>query len=1015
MRLGVLRGPTRIAAFALAVGGATMPSSLFAQGGAAASGTVAGVVTDRLTRLPLQDARIAIPGTTLGALTNARGEYRIPNVPVGRVIVGVYRLGYAAVGDTVQMTAGQTVTADFRMNPSVTTLSDVVVTGTVGNQERRAQAATVSSLSAADIKKDAPISNVNEMLQSRLPGVAVSAASGTAGTSRTIRIRGASSISLSNQPLVFIDGVRYADGNTDLGINGQRTDRLNDLNPDDIESVEVVKGPAAATLYGADASTGVIQIITKKGRTGANSFQQSIRTEYGSVARNFTPPDNYGACTAALVAETSTNPLCKGQAPGTLVHDNPLLRTGAFRTGSDLALGWTGRGGGQNYGYFLSGGTDRNIGVLPNNEFERLAGRVNFNWIPNAKLTLESGASMIQSTSQLPDNDNNIYGFLGGALLGSPLTRRDDGVPSNNGWFGFNRSVDAISAIKNELVTRRSLLNVTGTYLPRTWFKNRVTVGADIVGDEATRYFPKNSGGNYAGLLNTGNNVQTRRNVQRYTVDYLADLTRTMGEAWQLNLSLGAQIIATRFDSISATGQGFTSNSSNVIGSASTSSAAGGRTDTRQVGYLGQLQAGYKDKLFVQAGARLDDFSAFGSATDPILLPKVGVSWVVSDYGFFQPLSGIVSSLRLRAAIGTTGRAPTAGASLQTLASAPSALVTGANTTVESGAVPLNPGNSDLKPEKGTEIEAGLDASFFNDRMNLEVTYFDKTSKNLLLQRPLPPSLGFRENPFVNIGEMYNRGFEVSIGGAPVRFSWFDWDSRLAFNTLDNKVVDLGGVAAFGTLTRVTQGFPLQSWVSRRIRNINDETGVVTVADTFEVVGNTLPTFEGSWSNTFTFFRNLRVTALVDTKQDFLLYNNSDFFRETQVVRSDNRLDPNKLSAHERLRRYGNPTAGQPAFLSENGTGATVDVVRDAFLQPGDFVRFRELGVNYNVPTKFLSRLRRVSSANVGVAFQNIGLWTDYEGFDPEVISNAGNQFERQDFFTLPNPRRALFRLNLTF
>jgi len=393
----------------------------------------------------------------------------------------------------------------------------------------------------------------------------------------------------------------------------------------------------------------------------------------------------------------------------------------------------------------------------------------------------------------------------------------------------------------------------------------------------------------------------------------------------------------------------------------------------------------------------------------------VGVSWVVSDYGFFQPLSGFVNSLRLRAAVGTTGRAPTAGAALTTLSSAPSTLASGTGTTVESGAIPLNPGNSDLKPEKGTELEAGFDASFFRDRMNLEVTYFDKTSKNLLLQRPLPPSLGFQQNPFVNIGEMYNRGFEVSIGGAPVRFSWFDWDSRLAFNTLDNKVVDLGGVAAFGTLNRVTQGFPLQSFVSRRIRNINDETGVVTVADTFEVMGNTLPTFEGSWSNTFTFFRNFRVTALVDTKQDFLLYNNSDFFRETQVVRSDNRLDPNKLSKHERLRRYGNPTAGQPAFLSENGTGATVDVVRDAYLQPGDFVRFRELGVNYNVPTKFLSKLRRVSSANVGVAFQNIGLWTDYEGFDPEVISNTSNQFDRQDFFTLPNPRRALLRLNLTF
>ena len=139
MRLGVIRRPARIAAFALAIGGTTVPFGLVAQGGAAASGTVAGVVTDRLTRLPLQDARIAIPGTTLGALTNARGEYRIPNVPVGRVVIGVYRLGYAALGDTVQMTPGQTVTKDFRMNPSVTTLSDVVVTGTVGNQERKAQ------------------------------------------------------------------------------------------------------------------------------------------------------------------------------------------------------------------------------------------------------------------------------------------------------------------------------------------------------------------------------------------------------------------------------------------------------------------------------------------------------------------------------------------------------------------------------------------------------------------------------------------------------------------------------------------------------------------------------------------------------------------------------------------------------------------------------------------------------------------------------------------------------------
>ena len=225
----------------------------------------------------------------------------------------------------------------------------------------------------------------------------------------------------------------------------------------------------------------------------------------------------------------------------------------------------------------------------------------------------------------------------------------------------------------------------------------------------------------------------------------------------------------------------------------------------------------------------------------------------------------------------------------------------------------------------------------------------------------------------------------------------------------------MGGVAAFGTLIRVTQGYPLQSWVSRRIRNINEQTGVVTVADTFEVMGNTLPTFEASFSNTFTIMRNLRVSALFDTKQDFLVYNNSDFFRETQLVRSANRLDPDKLSARERLRRYGNQASGQPAFLSENGTGATVDQVRDAYLQPGDFVRFRELGFNYSVPTRLLRGIKGVSAANLGLAFQNLALWSDYEGFDPEVISTAGNGFVRDDFFTLPNPKRALLRLNVTF
>jgi TonB-linked SusC/RagA family outer membrane protein len=980
-------------------------------GAQASGGTVTGTIIDRATRQPVVDARVVLPGTALETQSNARGEYRIPNVPPGRVQVGVFRIGYKAASDTVRVAAGATATLDFTLTQSVTTLSDIVVTGTAGNQERRAQSAAVASVSAADIKKDAAITNVGEMLTARVPGISVNSNSGTAGTAQNIRIRGASSISLSNEPLVFIDGVLTTTSRTSF-VNGQQTSHLNDINPDDIESIEVVKGPAAATLYGADASAGVIQIITKKGRAGSNSFTQTLRAEGGPVKNDWTPPDNYGACTAALVAANSTNPLCRGQAVGTLVHDNPLMRYGAFRTGAAVLLGWSGRGGGQNYGYFLSAGADRNMGTLPNNDFQRESFRSNFNFIPTPKITIDAGFNVLRSLSQLPDNDNNIYGFLGGALLGSPLSRTDDGS-GNDGWYAANRHVDAISAITNTVDTRRTIANASATWLPWSWFKNRITIGGDLNNDETTRYFPKNSTGWYAAALNVGQNSQGRIGTQRLTFDYLADLTQRYGSERQLevNLSAGAQVIGTRIDSTGATGLGFVTNASNVISSASSSSGGQARYDTRQVGYLGQLQLGWRDRLFLQVGGRLDDFSAFGKNTPAIFLPKVGASWVVSDEDFFRPLTPYFNSLRLRAAFGTTGRAPQAGAALTTLTAAPYASISGSAITTSAGAVPLNPGNADLRPEKGSELEVGLEATTWHERIALELTYFDRDTKDLILQQPLPPSLGFTQNPFVNIGEVRNKGFEVAVNGQLLQLRNLGWESRVSFNTLDNTLVSLGGVPAFGTLNRFTEGYQLGSFVSKRVKNVDVANHITTVADTFEVVGNVLPTFEGSWSNTFTILKNFRLSALVDTKRNFDIYNNTDYFRETQLVRSNNRLDPNALSPEEFQRRYG-------PFKQLDGKTTTVDEARDGFLSKGDFVRFRELSLTYTLPHAILSRLGgRVSGGSIGVALQNIHLWSDYPGADPEVVSSPTGSFgfSRTDFLTLPTPKTTLFRLNLSF
>ena len=598
----------------------------------AQNGTLVGKVTDAATGAPLSGVTVLIGGTTLLGVTNDAGDYSVANVRPGLLAVSVQRIGYQATGDTVRLAPGARVTKNFTMTQTVSRLSDVVVTGVTGNTQRKAQAAVVATVSAADIVRNAPISNVNELLQSRLPGVSVNAASGSVGTSRSIRIRGASSINLSNQPLIFIDGIRVSEAQNSLNVGGQITDRLNDLNPDDIESIEVVKGPAAATLYGADASAGVIQIITKKGKLGSNTFEQTVRFDIAQIDQQWTPPDNVAACRAQDVTATAPAVLCRGLAVGTLVRDNPLVRENAFQQGSELNLGWTGRGGGTNYSYFLSATNDKAIGTLEVNRFERTGFRSNVGFVPSDKVKVDVGLNLLQSNTRLPDNDNNGFGWLGGGLLGSPLSVREDGSGAN-GWFGNNRGPEEIRAIQNNLQSRRTQANVAISYQPRSWFTNRFTVGADLSRDEFTNFYPRNTINAYGALLSAGDNTQGRLGFDRYTIDYLGTARGTYGadDAWGVNLSGGLQSIITRTDFTQANGNGFISNAANAVLNGAVRTGTQNFSETKAIGWLGELQLSHRDKRFVQFGARVDKNSAFGANSPAFFLPRVGMSWVLSD------------------------------------------------------------------------------------------------------------------------------------------------------------------------------------------------------------------------------------------------------------------------------------------------------------------------------------------------------------------------------------------------
>ncbi len=1006
-------------------------------GGLAAqnAGSITGTVTEAGTGRAIADVRVLVTGTTLQGVTDADGKYRISNVPVGQRRLEARRIGYKVGERTLAISAGAEAKADFSLGISAVTLEEIVVSGTVGDQTRKAQGATVGDVKVSDLMKVAPVRTIEQALQSTSPGVSVTQASGTSGGYTAIRIRGPASLSLSNDPLIYVDGVRITSSTANLFFTGgQATGRLSELNPQDFESVEIVKGPAAATLYGADASAGVIQIFTKKGRQGSR-FTQSYTIDLGKLEPNFTPPTNYAFCTVALARPTSLNPLCRGvdttTAVGgvtkTLVHDNPLVREAAFRNGSSTDIQWTGRGGGQNFGYYASLNYGNENGTTTNNSFDRRSGRLNFNWTPTPKLSLDAGAGLHLNYFSLPDNDNNVYGYLGGGLLGSPLTRTDD-ASGNNGWFGSQRDVAAIRAIENQQQTHRTIASATASYVPVPWWTSRMIAGLDWLRDETRRFLPKNARGSYQGLSNTGDISERRQGEERYTLDFVSSVRRNTGPDVTHNVSVGFQILSRRAENIFATGQGLTVNANNVVSAASSKSAGQGFVEQRQVGFLGQYQTSWKDRAFATLGARMDANSSFGDQGEWFFLPKVGLSYVLSEEAFWRDNVPFVNTFRLRGAWGQTGRSPDPGASLTTLAPAPYVLA-GAS---QPGAIPQNPGNDSLRAERGVEIEGGFDAGFLDDRASLEVTYFNKTSKDLLLQRPLPPSLGFTDNPFVNIGELKNKGFEIAVTGQPIQMDQLTWDVRVGFSTLDSKITSMGDsakgtlVAPFGTLNRFEKGLEPGAFVGLRIRSITENAttcgGVtratpqpcVLVANNFERIGPVLPTREASISNSITIMKNFRLFGLVDWKGGNYLYNLTDFFRETQLVRSNRRLDTLVLSRYERLRRYGNPTAGQPAFVRENGTSATVNEVRDAYVQPAGFLKLREVSLSYDLPTPYANYLR-AQAATITLSGRNLKTWTDYEGFDPELISGATNNFARSDFLTIPQTRQMSVRLNLNF
>ncbi len=968
---------------------------------------IVGTVKSR-TGEPVRGAYVLISSISAGTLTNDAGNYRLTvsaAQATGSVTLEAQSIGYSSVSVEVDLAPGTTIRQDFTLTEQAISLQEVVVTGTAGRLERKAQAAVVDKVDAARVTEVAPITNIQNLLQARVPGVHLDAGSGSVGTAGRMRIRGMSSISLSNEPLVFIDGIRMDatqgtgdDGAQAFSVSGQSVSRLNDLAPEDIESIEVVKGPAAATLYGADASAGVINIITKRGRA-SGGFTQSVSAEYTGTNTNFDTPVNEAACSASDVT-SADRVLCFGKAAGTLVTDNPLARLDVFQPGHARNLAYSIRGGGTDYGVFLSATADDEQGSLPNNKFTRLSFRSNFDFIVNPQLRVEAGWGISKTKTRLPYSDNSVYGMVAAGFLGSPRTVGTvaDGLYSGAGVGG----IQGRAQIENYDDAFRFQPRVAVNWAPAQRLTNKFTMGADLTRTSAWSFFPKNDGSWYASdASNSGTIDEARRSANRWTIDYLGNLTVDLSQDLRTDISWGLQTIVTKTDQVRAHGEGLVANAARSVGAASTQTGSQFVNEARSNGVFSQIQTSWKDKLFMQIAGRLDRNSAFGIESKYFFSPKAGLSYVVSEEPFWQnsALGNLISTFRVRGAYGTTGRSPTSGA-LATYNTEPYVLY--ADGSVHPGVTPHDPGNVNLKPERGTEVELGFEAGLLDERVSLEVTYFDKTTTDAILRQPIAPSLGFDQDPYVNIGKLTNKGLEVAASARILTMDNVGWELRGTLATLKNEVVDMGGIEPFGTTKRTREGAPVGSFHTYKVKRIDEAAGVAIVGDTLEFLGNTIPGWESTLTSTVNFAKYFTLYAQLDMRGDVLKQDFTADFRDRQFRNSPTYVHRDDLSAEERLGRFG-------PFKTESGDDISFSNVNEWYITDASYMRLREVSLSVTAPEN-LATAMRAHSATFTFAARNLKTWTSYTGLDPETTFT-----EAEEFFTVPAEKRFSFRLSLTY
>jgi len=970
--------------------------------------TVTGTITSAENGETIIGATILIKGTTRGEVTDFDGNYSI-EVPNDDAILVVAFTGLKTIEERV----GNRTEVNFEMVSDIALLDEIVVTG-YGSQGRKVLTSAISSLDAKEIE-NLPAPSFDQMMQGRAAGVQISANSGTPGGSIFVRVRGTNSITAGSDPLYVVDGIPIVSNPLEAeGTGGQRTSPIADINPADIQSIEVLKDAAATSIYGARAANGVVLITTKRGTKSRNA-RVTLNTYAG--IQNFWKDPSESVVDARTFEELSNEAARnRGQAepypnPGSGVNtdwNSFIFRQDAPIYNVDLSIS----GGDDVVRYFVSGNSFVQNGIMRNNDYERQTGRINLDYRANDKLKFGTSLLYSRSNRTRSDNDNNIYGGLGAAFFNPPNIPAYQPDGSLTKFSIFENPIAVAEFQDLSMVTNRVLANLFGEWEITDYltFKSIASVDYNNIKEDA--YWPTQM---IEGAAVNGQGRSTVTVDDNLIWENVLTFQKGLGNDHFLTVLLGQSVQTSDFERTTAFGQQFPSNDFRRITSAAIQTSSSQGSEWGIASLFARLNYDFAGKYLLNVNVRRDGSSRFGQDNRWGTFPSVGVGWRITEESFMDN-NNFFDELKLRASWGITGNQNGIGnfASLGLWNG-------GFNYDGAPGTSPAQLANPDLQWETTTQFNVGVDMTILNERLSLTFDYYRKLTEDLLLNVPLPRTTGF-SSQIQNFGEIENEGWEFGINLAAIQTQEVEWN--INFNVAHNEATATRLVAPIEAFTRspirIEEGLPLFSFWLHEQLGVDPQTGDAIwrtqngdsrsegfnpSVDRF-FVGDAQPDLFGGLTSDLSWKGfNLNMFWQFSLGNDQLHWNR--FFQE----HGGGRNTQYHVSQLDRWQQPGDVTM-IPRMTAENYSGS---LRPSRFLEDGSYVRLKNITLGYNLPSSLTQKLG-MRAARVYVAAQNLITITDYTGLDPELNTGADQQLVQGiELYAFPQARTFTAGFTLNF